>query len=243
MLVINRFTDLSPVNIFVSPDSFKITSVIDWQHTVVTPLLLAAGHPRLFENPDPQPPESIEAPKRPEDYDSLDSEAKIQADELLRRRHLYYLYRIFNGARNEPHLKALADPLLLPRQHLVDYAGRQWNGNLVTLRGALIRMREYWPLLPSVGGTTKCPLEFTKAELESHAEQEATWFDLTALTNYWREEMGGMNEEGWVRSEVYDHALKKNKEFKAHFYDNADADEVELVTRGWPFQDREDVSK
>ena len=206
-------------------------------------MLLAAGHPRLFENPDAQPPESLEEPKRPEEYDSLDSETKSQVDELLRRRHLYYLYRIFNGARNKPHLTALADPLLLPRQHPVDYAGRQWNGNLMTLRGALIRMREYWSLLKSKNDDVKSPIEFTETELEQHFEHESTWFDFTALTNYWRDEMGGMDEEGWVRPEVYDHALRKNEEFKAHFYDNADADEVELVTRGWPFQDKEEVSE
>ncbi|KAF3484166.1 uncharacterized protein GIQ15_03490 [Arthroderma uncinatum] len=236
-----RHPDLSPVNIFVSPGDLKITSIIDWQHTVITPLLLAAGHPRLFENPDAEPPESIEEPKPPEGYDALDPAAKSQVDELLRRRHLYYLYRIFNGARNKPHLAACADPFLLPRQHLVDYAGRQWTGNLMTLRGALIRMSQYWPLLQSNGST--CPIEFTEVELQNHFEHEPTWFEYTALVNYWREEMGGMNDEGWVQSEVYDHAVEKNKELKTHFYDGADADEVEKVTLGWPFQDTEESAQ
>ncbi|KAJ6179469.1 serine/threonine protein kinase [Penicillium mononematosum] len=50
-----RHPDLTPSNVFVCPDTFDVTCIIDWQHTVVTPLLLAAGYPRLFENPSPSP--------------------------------------------------------------------------------------------------------------------------------------------------------------------------------------------
>ncbi|KAJ5172062.1 serine/threonine protein kinase [Penicillium capsulatum] len=50
---------------------------------------------------------------------------KAQADELIRRQSLFYLYRVFNGALNKVHLKALQDPLILSRQHLVDFAGQQ----------------------------------------------------------------------------------------------------------------------
>lgn len=43
------------------------------------------------------------------------------------------LYRVFNGGLNKVHLKALQDPLILARQHLVDFEGRQWSGNLMIL--------------------------------------------------------------------------------------------------------------
>lgn len=224
----------------MSPETFEITSIIDWQHAVVIPRLLTAGHPRLFENPDVEPPETLEAPKPPEGYDSLDPKTKSEVDELLRRRHLYYLYRVFNGARNNPHLLACADPLLQPRQHLIDYAGRQWNGNIMTLRGALMKMCDYWPLLQT--DVMECPFQFTEAELKEHSEEEPTWFDLTALVNHWRDELGGMNEEGWVRPEMYDQALEKNRALRAKFRSEAEPDEVEQVTKGWPFQDKEEFS-
>ncbi|WEW59016.1 hypothetical protein PRK78_004484 [Emydomyces testavorans] len=233
-----RHPDLTPSNVFVTPETFEITCIIDWQHTVVTPLLLAAGHPKMFENPDVEPPETLEAPKPPEGYDSLDPETKSQVDELLRRRYVYCLYRVFNGARNKKHLAAFYDPLLQPRQHLVDYAGRQWSGNLITLQGALMRMCQYWSLLPT--NDEKCPISFTDAELKKHSEDEPMWFDLTALVNHWRDELGGVNEEGWVRSEVYEHAKEKNKALKEQFINDADPDEVEKVTQGWPFQDKEE---
>ncbi|KAK2810896.1 hypothetical protein FQN50_002487 [Emmonsiellopsis sp. PD_5] len=233
-----RHPDLTPSNVFISPETFKINGIIDWQHTVIVPRLLASGHPRLFENPDVEPPPTLDAPQPPDGYESLDHGTKAQVDELLRRRYLYYFYRVFNGAKNQLHLAACADPLLEPRKHLVDYAGRQWNGNLMTLRGALIRMREYWPLLQ--GQAEKCPIDFTEAELKQHCENEPTWFDFTALVNYWREEIGGMSEEGWVRTEVYDHAVEKNRALKERFLNDADPDEVDKVAQGWPFQDKEE---
>lgn len=222
----------------MNPETFKITKIIDWQHTIITPLLLAAGHPRLFENPDAEPPETLEAPQPPEGYDSLDSETKSQVDELLRRRYLFYLYRVLNGAKNKLHLSAFYDPILLPRQHLVEYAGRQWSGNLMTLRGALIRMHDYWSLLATK--LEKCPIDFSEAELKKHYEEEPTWFDATALVNYWRDELGGLSEEGWVRTEMYDHAMKENEGLRAKFFNDADSNEKEKITQGWPFQDREE---
>ncbi|KAG5304196.1 phosphotransferase enzyme family protein [Histoplasma capsulatum G186AR] len=233
-----RHPDLTPSNVFVRPETFEITKIIDWQHTVITPLLLAAGHPKLFENPDAEPPETLEAPKPPEGYDSLDSEIKSRVDELLRRQRLFYFYRVFNGAKNKLHLSAFYDPLLLPRQHLVEYAGRQWNGNLMTLRGALIRIHEYWSLLPTK--IEKCPIDFPEAELKKHFEEEPTWFDATALVNYWRDELGGLSEEGWVRTEMYDHAVKQNETLKSKFFNDADPNEKEKIIQGWPFQDREE---
>ncbi|EER45819.1 phosphotransferase enzyme family protein [Histoplasma capsulatum H143] len=218
---------LTPSNVFVRPETFEITKIIDWQHTVITPLLLAAGHPKLFENPDSEPPETLEAPKPPEGYDSLDSETKSRVDELLRRRRLFYFYRIFNGAKNKLHLSAFYDPLLLPRQHLVEYADRQWNGNLMTLRGALIRIHEYWSLLPTK--VEKCPIDFPEAELKKHFEEEPTWFNATALVNYWRDELGGLSEEGWVRTEKYNHAVKQNETVKSKFFDDADPNEKEKI--------------
>ncbi|EGE83930.2 hypothetical protein BDDG_06875 [Blastomyces dermatitidis ATCC 18188] len=43
-----RHPDLNPTNIYVS-DSCEVSCIIDWQHTTILPLLLAAGNPPLFE--------------------------------------------------------------------------------------------------------------------------------------------------------------------------------------------------
>lgn len=224
----------------VCPETFKVKCIIDWQHTTITPLLLAAGYPKLFENPDPLPPEELKAPQQPEGYDDLSSEEKAQVDELLRRQTLFYFYRVFNGGLNKLHLQALRDPLNLPRQHLVEYAGRQWTGNLMTLRGALIRMRDYWAHMPGKEDHQPCPIDFPETEVQKHTDDEPMWFDLNALVNYWRSELHGVSEDGWVRSEVYDDAVRVNRELRAKFGEGASEDELGDIRRGWPFREREE---
>ncbi|GAQ07502.1 hypothetical protein ALT_4823 [Aspergillus lentulus] len=238
-----RHPDLNPNNIFISPDSGAISCIIDWQHATVEPRLLVAGHPRAFENPDPEQSPELKEPSLPSDYESLSAQGKAEAGELYRRRLLFYYYRIFNGHLNKPHLEALRDPILLPRQHLVDRAGRQWNGNLMTLKGALVRMTEYWPHLPDTKGLP-CPVRFTEAELDGFHEQEQLWFDLNKVVNHWRDQIGGVNEDGWISNEQYDEAIRKVAELKASLVASAEGDEedIRLLKRGWLFRDREEIN-
>lgn len=232
--------DLTPSNVFVCPDTFKVTSIIDWQHTIITPLLLTAGYPRLFENPDPEPPAGLVPPKYPDGYDTMSPEDKAQVDELIRRQSLFYLYRVFNGGLNKVHLKALQDPLILSRQHLVDFAGRQWSGNLMTLRGALMRMRDIWPYVPEKDEGLECPIGFSGHEVAEQTEKEKLWYDLNAVVGHWRDELGGLSEEGWIRAEQYSYAVKRNESLIAEFSEGGSADELEKIKRGWPFQDHEE---
>ncbi|KAJ6110161.1 serine/threonine protein kinase [Penicillium sp. IBT 16267x] len=233
-----RHPDLTPSNVFVCPETFSPTCIIDWQHTTITPLLLAAGYPRLFENPDPEPPAGLTPPKYPENYDK--TEDKAQVDELIRRQSLFYLYRVFNGGLNKAHLKALQDPLILSRQHLVDCAGRQWSGNLMTLRGSLMHIRDIWSHVPGNDRSPECPVSFSEEELAEQSENEPMWYKLNHLVSHWRDELGGMSEEGWVSTEKYDHAVKRNDSLKAEFSEGGSADELENIKRGWPFQDHEE---
>lgn len=78
-----------------------------------------------MDNPDPTPPKDYSAPTLPEDYASLNPSEKEYADELHRRRMLFYLYMILNGKDNTDHLTAIRTPLLAQRQQLIDSAGTQ----------------------------------------------------------------------------------------------------------------------
>lgn len=113
-----RHPDLNPNNILICPDSGAISSIIDWQHTTIEPRLLVAGYPRAFENPDTEERPNLKEPSLPADYETLSGEAKMEADELHRRRLLLRYYHLFNGGLNKAHISALRDPLLYPRQHL-----------------------------------------------------------------------------------------------------------------------------
>lgn len=170
----------------------------------------------------------------------MSSEDRAQADELIRRQSLFYLYRIFNGANNKIHLRALHDPLILSRQHLVDFAGRQWSGNLMSLRGSLMRIRDFWAHVPGNDRGLECPISFSEEELAEQSENEPMWYNLNHLVSHWRDELGGLSEEGWVRADNYDYAVKRNGALKAEFSEGGSADELEKINRGWPFQDHEE---
>ena len=204
------------------------------------PRLLVAGFPRAFENPEIIEPFNLDEPKLPTEYDSLSVDRKAEADELYRRQTLFHYYRIFNGVLNKPHLSDLRDPLLHPRKHLVDRAGRQWSGNLITLMGALVRMTEYWSLLPDTEGI-HCPVKFMPDELETFHKHEEIWFALNAVVNQWRDQIG-VNEDGWVTNERYDDAVKRARQLKDNLTVEMEGDEedIALLNNGWPFRDHEE---
>lgn len=203
---------------------------------------MVAGYPRTFENPDPEQSARLEELSLPPDYKTLSSDEKSEADELYRRRLLFYYYRIFNGHLNKVHLEALRDPILLPRQYLVDQAGSQWSGNLISLKGALIRMIDYWPYLSDTKGLP-CPIQFTEEELQGFSEQEEQWLALNNIINHWREQVGA-GEDGWVNNDRYEEVLESVAELKASLITTAEGDEedIHLLEKGWLFRDREEVN-
>ncbi|KAL3460860.1 serine/threonine protein kinase [Aspergillus heterothallicus] len=239
-----RHPDLTLSNIFIDPEPFQVTSIIDWQHTAITPLAQAAGYPRLFENPDPEHSAELVPPKLPPNYETLQPADRAQVDELIRRQSLFYLYRVFNGGLNKLHLEALRDPLLRQRQQLIDPVNRQWSGDLITLRGELMRMRDLWPYLPgrtADTADTACPIDFSEEEIREQAEMQPMWHKLNALVEHWRDELGGISEEGWIPAEEFDAAVERNKALEAEFSDGGSLDELAKIERGWPFQDHQEV--
>ncbi|KAK2798734.1 hypothetical protein FQN49_008968 [Arthroderma sp. PD_2] len=237
-----RHPDLNPNNIFIHPETSAITCLIDWQHTTIEPRLLTAGYPRAFENPDTDEPLDLEEPTLPAEYDNLDGDEKAEADELYRRMLLFHYYRIFTGVFNKPHLNALRDPLLNPRKHLVDRAGRQWSGNTITLKGALVRMADYWAQLPGTADI-KCPVKFEIPELEEFLKQEEMWHCFNAVVSHWRDELR-MSEDGWVSNENYESAMKGAQGLKQDMLSKAEGDEddIILINKGWPFDDHEEIN-
>lgn len=224
-------------------DSCEISCIIDWQHTSILPLLLAAGNPPLFENPDSEPPKDYAKPTLPEDYESLDPNEKSQADELYRRRMLFYWYMIFNAKDNKTHFNALRYPMLMLIQHLVDRAGRPWTGNIVSLKGALLRVINSWDaLMSSRSQKAACPVHFAQDDEKDFYELEDKWFKCNFLVEHWRSLLDDVGQDGWVRSESFEKVEKVNKQLKKQWIDEAeDEKEVLCVERSWPFQDHEET--
>ncbi|EEP80854.1 predicted protein [Uncinocarpus reesii 1704] len=206
------------------------------------PTLRHPGHPPMLQSPDHPPPQTLEKPVLPDDYDSLSAEEKSQVDELHRRRVLFYIYMVFTGGLNERHLSGMRDPRVLLTQHLVERAEKQWSGDIFSLKGALIRIAENWDYFSaSLPEPVQCPIAFTKAEIDMHYEREPTWFQMNGLVEYWKSELQGLSDDGWVRTEAYDDVVKKNMELKRVLLDGSDTPEEErCVQERWPFQDHEE---
>lgn len=156
---------------------------------------------------------------------------------------LFYLYMIFNGKDNKDHLAALRAPLLAQRQHLIERAGRPWTGNTVTVQGTLMHVVDGCSSLAQEGqGEVECPISFSAEEAEAFYELEKNWFNANILVEHWRGGLDGMSEDGWVRSEVLDGAVEKNRALKKEWYGMGEDDNDQaLVERTWPFDDREEV--
>jgi hypothetical protein len=125
---------------------------------------------------------------------------------------------------------------------LVDRAGRQWEGNLMTLKGAVIRTAQFWEHLPDVEDV-KCPIQFDQTELDKFAENEDDWLKMSFMVEQWRRRVCSMTEEGWVRNEDYEEAKKKLADLKEELRLQCEGDEedIQAFRTGWPFQDREEV--
>ena len=238
-----RHPDLTPGNIFISPQTGQISCLIDWQHTIIQPLLLTAGYPRAFENPDDDHTPELVEPQLPENLNSMPVDEQAAARELYRRRLLFYVYRVLNGHLNQPHIAALRDPLLLGRQMLVDRAGRQWEGNLVTLKGVLVRTVAFWEHLPDVEDL-ECPLKFDQADLDKFAEIEDDWLAMNVAMEQWRGRICNMTEDGWVRNEDYSLAQRRLEELKEEVRQQCegDSEDMKAFQSGWPFRDRKEIS-
>lgn len=59
---------------------------------------------------------------------------------------------------------------------------------------------------------------------------------------HWKEQLDGMSRDGWVRSEVFEGAAKRNRELKKEWIEMGDDDENRACVEGfWPFDDREEI--
>lgn len=103
-----------------------------------------------------------------------------------------------------------------------------------------MRIRDIWLHVPGRDEIAKCPIGFSEQEIKEQTENEQMWYNLNMLVDHWRDELGGLSEEGWVRTEQYDHAVKQNRSLRAEFSEGGSADELEKINRGWPFQDHEE---
>jgi len=234
-----RHPDLQPRNIFVA-DDFTITSIIDWQHCSVLPLILQAGIPEYFQNFGDSESLRLKKPSPPEISNMSDAD-QAQALEQYRRRQLHYYYFVATYKYNKPHFDALCLDSTMPKQKLQHYASTPWEGDNITLKAELIRAVRNWPELTAGkdGNVPACPIHFSDEEAGECLRIEAEQNHIDLQMEKIRDRIG-ISTDGWTSNERYEDALEENEHVKAEALDGEDEATRSEVLENWPFDDHEE---
>jgi hypothetical protein len=208
--------DLHLDNIFVNPETRRISCLIDWQSTAISPVFLQRKFPQMLE--------------------PLGGSSQITApagDEEQRTDPLeYYQQLVKQGGSvrwetlNENYHSIRTKPISL-------VPGCWDREDLFSLRNSLLAVAAHWKdIAPD---STPCPIEFTSEELESHQNEMKLLEGLSSIMHQLQDEamipIGGM-----VRPEDHQRIQELNNQFKQDFIDLGEDDgQRALHANVWPY--------
>ncbi|RMD43642.1 hypothetical protein DV735_g1434, partial [Chaetothyriales sp. CBS 134920] len=238
-----RHPDLQPHNIFVS-DDLSIVGLIDWQHSSVLPLFLQAGVPKYWQNPSDEPV-VIEKPSLPPNYETLDKAEQARAMDIYRQKQSHLMYLGYTSKFNSSHMDAYLIEGLPFKRRIFEHARAPWEGENIPLQTDLILTMQNWQgLTGSPGGHEQvpiaCPISFPQAEADECLRQDLLLKEVDAEMENVRETIG-IASDGWVPTNEYDGAVKKNEFIRQQVIDRAE-DEVDRQAslRHYPFDDHDE---
>lgn len=225
-------TDLHMGNIYVSDeDHSRITCLIDWQHTSISPLFMQVRWPIFLEPPEGYE-EGTKMPQLPPDFENFDADDKeialaeknqatcakaYELTTLLTNRDAYYAkWGLHESIRD-----------------LFVRLGDTWEDGFVPLRTCLVRIFTNWK---PFGFPDPCPIQFTPAELafyEHQLSESLRFHEVRAFAKKYLE----TDDEGWVAPQLDFAEKQKRNETLLNFTierleGSKTADEVRAI---WPF--------
>ena len=219
--------DLHLDNLFVDPDTKKITCIIDWQSASVSEPFLQQHNPRMLLSFGRRSSRGRSATIA-EEFD-LGERSEGTADLLRRYQNLSRLKNEQRWAAVNLHNRSLlTEPVSL-------LCGAWSRNDVFSFRHALILLASRWKEIAPY--TTPCPLQFTEHELQLHNSElelvEGLEEVLVQLHNDNLIPLGGM-----IRREDYEQALHVNNSVREIFVDMAKSESQRaLYSRIWPYQD------
>lgn len=202
--------DLYLNNIFLDPDNYQITCIVDWQSACVAPLFFQSTVTRMCRHPGPVQQGWV-IPQRPEDFVSLNEDDQKRVDDDLdsERLHKYYEARMCKLApRHWTVLEQQTIPIIRKPVELV--SGVSENRDLFTLRDSLMSLIDKWDALFS---DLPCPIDFSIQEKELHAKEEEDVDGVSQMLTLVRDECV-LPVDGMVEAEDYDTACRNNRKFR-----------------------------
>ncbi|KAM5454352.1 hypothetical protein MaudCBS49596_002370 [Microsporum audouinii] len=227
--------DLHLDNVFVDPESHKITRIIDWQSAAVMPLYYQYTIPRMFEHPGGVPHGWTMA--LPENYDSLNQEEKDKFESDRKSIACQKYYEVETRAQNPRHVAAFQlqnlDVRIEPSRVVVN----TWEGEAVYfLRRALHAIVRQWgDLCPGLG---PCPVSIDAQKLKLHAAEEEISNSVAEILTLFRDAWG-VPPDGMVHPADFERVKAAVAERRDAFFESADNEtDKELYKRIWPYQDK-----
>lgn len=240
-----RHPDFQPNNILMS-DSKEIIGLVDWQHSSVLPLGLAAGIPKHFQNYGDPDSEMLREPQLdlPPNFDSLSPSEQVSVRETIRKRLVHFLYAAFTRRLNEEHYDAIFDNSVITRQKLFKSAGTPWEGDSIALRADMIHAMQNWNdmLLPN-------SLEYTNGTFPLPPVQYQDNIIQDTLDLYTRHEEAdtamvqmqlalGVDVLGWIPNDNFEATKELAQEMKSKMLEAAETEhDITAVRDHFPFDD------
>ncbi|KAI1427543.1 kinase-like domain-containing protein [Xylaria sp. FL1777] len=187
--------DTHASNLFV--EGGKISSIIDWQDCWAGPLFFQARQPQLV---DYDGDIMLRLPPHYETLEDQDEKSRIRSQ--VEKSILLWSYE--RNTKKVNHL--LHEIFHLPhgrtRRDVVDFSANTWDADIVPFRESLIRIQRNWD---EICPGRPCPIEFTKAEIETHFRETDGWNE---NADFWASISSFVQRDGWTSRETYDDAVE-----------------------------------
>ncbi|KAF1840696.1 uncharacterized protein K460DRAFT_294934 [Cucurbitaria berberidis CBS 394.84] len=226
-------TDLHMGNIYVSDEEpTQITSLIDWQSIVVSPLFYQVRFPEFISIGEDYEL-GYEIPTLPENIDEMDDDDQA----IVRFRHKQTMmgkaYEAASGFKNKNVFKAIRLPPLFRQLFL--RCGEAWEEGVVPLRVCLIAIADVWS---EAGFSGDCPCNFSEDEIQKYQQEFREYRDYHKIYELAREYLG-TDADGWIApNDNFEEKQQRNKELLeiciAHSAEYGKS--AEEMRKIWPYQ-------
>jgi hypothetical protein len=217
-----RRPNLNPNNIFVT-EYYKISGLIDRQHTVVLPLFLQAQIPEYFQDFGDKVSRITKQPTLPENFDELSEGDQTAALEQYRCRKVHLFYKAGTSKYNRVHFSACNRSAGLFAPRIFQHATTPYEGDSITFKVDLVHALLNWDRVAG-GSSDECPISIANEE----AQESLPFAELTEQADEYdrilRNQMG-ISADGWVPVSEYEMAVKKHASLKEKILRGADTEE------------------
>nr|ADI24944.1 unknown [Penicillium aethiopicum] len=224
-------TDLHMGNIFVAEDDpGKVTGLIDWQHTSISPLFLQVRWPVFLTPPDDYP-EGHVMPQLPPGYEDMDTQDKEIALYIKQKATWAKAYEVATFLNDRKAWRAMQLPQAL--KELFRRCGDTWDEGILPLRETLI---EIFRSQQKLGFEGDLSLQFSDGQIAAHEKEFQAYEEWHEIRSFVKKLLD-TDDEGWVPPERdFSEMRSRNKVLFDYYVSKPDLrrtpDEVRNL---WPF--------